>query len=777
MPIFAQPVIPTTPAINPLLSSGARLVASDGQPLPLEHTSLSCEAGGGIARSVLKQRFRNHGREALEVTYLLPLPTDGAVSGYSFTLRGVVTRGKVATTELAREQYEEALMQGRSAALLEQERSSVFRQAIGNVPAGEQLELEVEVDHPLSWVGNGWELRFPTVVAPRYQSGSVGSSTVPVALPATENGAPVVGAEHEVSLLLSDALREPPRSPSHTLEVLPGDVTRCAIAQARLDRDVVVRWSVAEPEVGARLETARGAGERQFGLLSLLPPDAAPRSLARDLIVLLDTSGSMDGEPLAQAVRLVNALVQSLTDRDSLELIEFGARPRRWKAAAVAATAPHRRDAVAWLAQLRAGGGTEMRSGIDAALASLRPGSLRQVVLVSDGLIGFEREVLEQLSRRLPESCRFHCVGVGHGTNGSLLVPAARAGRGVCVIVAPGEDVEPACNRLLARTAEPLVVNLQVSGSALAEPLARPLDLYRGAPALLPLALHARGGSLEIRGETPDGAFVRSLSVEAREPGSGHARVAALYARNRIEDLELSLSAGTSSASSTEREIEKLGIEFQIASRFTSWVAVSEQVNVDGTRSTRRVEQPQLLPAGMSAEGLGLRSTHTFVGGGMLAQTPTSATSVRRRVAYGAAPIVGRGGRGLPPPPMAGAPAAPAAPPPKRAGAGFFKRLFSSPGSPPLITGKILVNNQRRLAISFEPGDVDWLLPERVTVELADGSSLSLDVEAKHSTASGRLTAGLQVRLVCRLDGALPAAPRTLTITMDAGEWVVTLNA
>jgi len=619
MPIFSQPVTSTVDD-QPRLSSGARLVSSDGQPLPLEQTSLSAEAGGGIARSVLRQRFRNHGREALEVTYLLPLPSEGAVSGYSFELSGVVTRGKVETARLAREQYEEALLAGRSAALLEQERSSVFRQAIGNVPPGQHIDLEVTIDHPLSWVGDGWELRFPTVVAPRFQSGTSGSSTVPIALSSSDDFS-TVSAPHEVTLQILDELRGPASSPSHALQVAPSDPARVSIAQARLDRDVVVRWSVAAAEVGARLETARIEGDQQFGLLTLLPPGTEPRAVPRDLIVLLDTSGSMAGEPLSQAVRVVSALVESLRDEDRLELIEFGSSARRWRESAVAATAQHKRDATAWLAKLRAGGGTEMRSGIHAALAWLRPGALRQVVLVSDGLIGFEREVLEQLSRRLPDSCRFHSVGVGHGTNGSLLTPAARAGRGACIIVTPGEDVEPACARLLARTAQPLVVNLRLSGTALATAPLRAVDLYSGCPALVPLALRAAGGSLEIAGETSDGAFARRLTVEPREPGTGQARLAALYARDRIEDLELALAAGTSGVDDVEREIEGLGLRFQIASRLTSWVAVSEQVNVDGTRSSRRVEQPQQMTAGVSAEGLGLRSTVSFVGGGMIAQS------------------------------------------------------------------------------------------------------------------------------------------------------------
>jgi Ca-activated chloride channel family protein len=763
-PIFAESVSSSSSLDDqePRVTSGARLVSADGRPLPLEHTRLTCEAGGGIARSVLRQRFRNSGQEALEVTYLLPLPSEGAVTGYSFELAGVVTRGRVESARLARERYEEALLEGRSAALLEQERSSLFRQAIGNVPAGQHIDLEVSVDHPLSWLGGGWELRFPTVVAPRYQTADHESSVVPLALGET------VAAEHEVRLTILDEVRGAPRSPSHALY---REGSSCQISHARLDRDVVVRWDVARAELGARLETASIGADRQLGLLTLVPPEGSPKAVPRDLIVLLDTSGSMQGEPLAQAVRVVSALVSSLKDDDQLELIEFGTAPRRFKPGPVSATAEQRSEAIAWLSRLRAGGGTEMRSGITAALASLRPGAQRQVVLVSDGLIGFEREVLGLLLRGLPESSRFHSVGVGHGTNRSLLMPAARAGRGACIIITPGEDVEPACARLLARTAAPLVVNLRVSGSALLKAPLRPLDLYAGCPALVPLALRAEGGSLELSGETPDGRYVERLPIAPREVGTGQARVAALYARDRIEDLELTLAADTSSVESAEREIEQLGLTFGLASRLTSWVAVSEQINVDGTRATRRVEQPHQLAAGISAEGLGLRQAPSFVGGGMIAKAAPLGATMRRAV--------------LPPMAMAPTPAAPAAPPPqspphKSPGLVERARHFFS-GRPPgqvRFRGKVRLERADKLAVTFEVAALlDWRLPERVKVLLADGSQLDLDLAPAQSTSDGQLDAGSAVRLVFELQAPLPAAVRQLSFELEGVTWTIDLVA
>ncbi|MGC4093313.1 MAG: VIT domain-containing protein [Polyangiaceae bacterium] len=774
MPIFAQPVSVPAPSSAANSSNGARLVASDGRALPLERTSLVSDAGGGIARSVLQQVFRNDGDVPLEVTYLLPLPHDGAVSGYSFTLCGATTRGHVEPLALARERYEEALLEGKSAALLEQDRGSVFRQAIGNIPPGERIEIEVSVDHPLTWLDGGWELRFPTVVAPRYQSGRETSATVAVALPAEGQAMPT----HQVRVSIADNVLGVPRSPSHSIAIEYAEPVCASVSNAQLDRDLVIRWQVAEQSVGARLETARLAAQNprvaaQFGLLTLVPPSVDAKAMSRDLIVLLDTSGSMSGEPLAQAVRIVSALVQSLNEHDSLELIEFGSRPRRWREGAAPVTPENERAALTWLAALRAGGGTEMRSGIEAALATLRAGALRQVILVSDGLIGFEQEVLERLMTKLPESCRFHSIGVGHATNGSLLQPAARAGRGACIVVAPGEDVEAPCARLLARTARPLVVNLRISGTALAEAAQRPLDLYSGAPALLPLALKAEGGTLEILGETPDGSFVRRLEVEPRAAGSGNARITALYARNQVEDLELLFAAKPGERERVNVRIEQLGVDFQIATRLTSWVAVDDVVRVDGSRGSRRVEQPQTLPAGLSAEGLGLHAPRSmaFAVAGFAPPSPASPELLKMRRVMA---------------PVASTPAGAGADAPARSRGllqrvrGFFAGGGSLEQAPPpseTLRGLIRINNEKRFAIAIATSnELRWALPARVKLELADGSSLVLEVEQKHSTQSGTIAAGLEIRLVCRLLQKLPAEAVRMTIELEHEQrWIVEL--
>lgn len=603
---------PTTRSDAP----GGRLVAADGRVLPLQEVHLAAEAGGGIARVVLTQRFVNPYDQALEVRYLLPLPSDGAVSGFAFTLGDVRVVGEVTGRQAARERFEQALVQGRTAALLEQERTSLFTQRVGNVPPRAEITAEVTVDQPLRWLDEGaWEWRFPTVVGPRYlgEPGRVADAAA-VSVPVSDRP---LGVRASLALYVADRLTGAVESPSHRVEERDGLVRIEGDESCRLDRDVVVRWPVALPDVSAGVLAARPATAAHdgdaFALVTVAPPTGGWTPVARDLTFLIDTSGSMGGRPLEQAARVVAAMIATLGTNDRIELIEFGSRPRRWKDSPQLATESNKAAAIAWVSALRASGGTEMKRAVLEALRPLRPDSQRQVVLVTDGYIGFEQEIVRTLLDGLPAGARLHTVGVGGSVNRSLTQAAARAGRGTELIVGLGEDADRLAARLVARTAAPLVTDLVLAGPGVREVAPRRLpDLYAEAPALIALRHAGAGGEVVLRGRTADGPFERRLTVPALERGAGPAGIAALFAREKVEDLEMALTAGGVRAE-LDRAIEDTGVEFQVATRLTSWVAVSQHVTVAPGAPKVEVEQPHELPHGVSAEGLGLRAAGRWV--------------------------------------------------------------------------------------------------------------------------------------------------------------------
>lgn len=597
-------------------STGGRLVTPDGRSLPFRGGQLTVDAAGGLARVVLRQRFVNPYTEPLRVTYQVPLPADAAVSGYAFELDDQRIVGQVDTKARARERFEEAILDGRTAALLEQDRSSLFTQEVGNLPPGAEIVCELVLDQLLAWQGTGWTWRFPTVVAPRFlgQQGRVadaGRVTVDVAEGGTD-------ARIDLALTVRDAMTGPVHSSSHSLHAVDGEVGLADEAGAALDRDIVVRWSVATPLPGVAIDLARASADRPVsdhscGLLTLVPPASPQVCLPRDLVVLLDTSGSMSGQPLAQAVAVTCALIDSLGPQDQLQLVEFSTRPRAWRDHAVSATDAHRAAAIQWVRGLRAGGGTLMKAGILAALDCLRAEAQRQVLLVTDGLIGFEAEIVGAVAQRLPRGCRVHTLGIGSSVNRSLLSPVARAGGGVEAIIGLGEDPGQAAAALVAATAAPQLVDLELSGTALiAAAHHRAPDLLAGRPARLALRLRPEGGTLTVRGHSAAGPWSETMVLPAVAAGSGSPAVVTLVGREQVEELELQAAQGEQ----VDARIERLGIDYQIATRRTSWVAVSHQRTVDPTAPTRRERVPQALPHGMSVEGLGLRAP-TAVGAAM----------------------------------------------------------------------------------------------------------------------------------------------------------------
>ncbi len=846
------------PLAQPHPSSGARLASSEGRALPLVSTRLSIEARGGIARTRLEQRFANQHAEPLSVSYLLPLPADGAVSGFRFRIGERTVTGEVDQRARARRRFEEAVASGHTAALVEEERQSLFQQELGNIPPHTDVFAELSIDQPLAWLaGEGaWELRFPTSAAPRYLGapGRVADArqiTVDVA-------SGPIAPRMQLALAIGDAITGAPESPSHALraeeERAPGaadgppvspDAPRAAgsargsrvmfaeEAGAPLDRDLVIRWKAAQAALSSSLEVARDVSpalaSRAFGLFTLVPPARAGAAVPRDLIVLLDTSGSMSGEPLMQSQRIASALIESLSDQDSLELIEFSNEPRRWKKEAARATAGEKQSALRWVRSLRASGGTEMRTGIVEALAGLRAESQRQIVLVTDGLIGFESEIVATLLARLPRGSRLHAVGVGSSVNRALTRPAARAGRGAELILGLGEDPERAARRLLAHTASPLVVDLELAGSALlAHAPERLPDLYAGLPARLCVELRPEGGELIARGRAAEGEWVERLHVaaiangeqrviragEPRETASGPgalaarqgsdavdarwpacSAVAALFGREQVEDLEMNAAARDVREPSSEARLEALGVTFQLATRLTSWIALTDEATVDPTQPTRRETMPHQLPYGMQAEGLGLRPAS----GPVHAMPVMAMAAAPRGQALGGADL----SRMIAPAGASASSGAGGAPAPEAKKAGFFQSLVSRarkasepqppPGAPPPamketgaaigspvesaradedavadeseraardlvealapLEGRIALRGPARLVLELAVTRAFWWsAPAALWLRLPDGTTIACALDETASTRRGPLEAGLVLRIALRLD-------------------------
>ena len=612
------------------------LVAVDGRGYPLRSVEIRAHAEGGLASTTLIQRLGNPYVEALEVTYTMPLPADGAVLGYSVRMGERVIRGEIEPREKAAEAYRAALYEGRTAGLLEQDRADTFHQSLGNLPPRVDVEVEIQVLHPLAYltgVGEAepvWEYRFPTVVGTRYE-GAPGRVIDAERLDADRDADGGIPTRASLVLQIADDTSAGTRASSPSHEIIctaepPGTTIRLA-ERARLDRDVVIRWPAAQDGVGVRLVEGRGIppDDGRYALLSITPPRVPQAAHHRDVTVLIDASGSMRGAPLSCAKGVVAGLLRSLEPDDRFEVIAFASSTHRLTRVPTRATEDAVHQCLQALDGLKGSGGTEMASAVAEALAPLRENAQRQIVLVTDGYIGFEAEVVGSVARArwvevaremrgVSAGVRVHAVGIGWAPNRSLTAAVARAGRGVELHVADEQGVADAVGRLRRATVHPVLTALRIGGAGVRLSPERPRDIFAGQPLIIPVELNRAGGSLEVHG----------LLAGAKEPWRWHTEIpasdstvattsaaltktplpiGALYARELVADVELQRAQNPERARSFDRRIEDIALQHRVTSRCTSLVAIAEEPGVNPLAARRHERLPVEVPAGVSAEG------------------------------------------------------------------------------------------------------------------------------------------------------------------------------
>lgn len=758
--------------IHALAAEPAALRAVDGRQYPLLGACIVARAEGGTAMSTLVQRFANPYDEPLEVLYTMPLPVDGAVTGYTVRIGERVIRSEVQPREQASKAYKKALFQGRTAGLLEQSRPDTFQQSLGNVPPNTEVEITIDVLHPLSfltpaprasahgfrandaWSEPQWEYRFPTVVNVRYM-GAPGQVPDAKDLSPDRGARGTIPARMELNLTVAGELGvDAPTSPSHALDVSAGgpDCSVSLRAGERLDRDVVVRWQAATEVMGVRLVEGRGldGDPGRYALVTLVPPAAPERVFQRDLTVLIDASGSMAGAPLELGRRVVSELLRSLGHADRYELIAFASSVNRLTPGFVSADERAIERGVELLAGLQASGGTDMVAGIQEAMKSARGDAQRQVILVTDGQIGFEHDVVARVADQA--NVRLHAVGVGSAVNRSLTQQAAFAGRGVELLVTDQADAAAAGRRLVAATASPVLTRLKVSGSALTgEQQTRLRDVFGGQPLLFTVELRDAGGTLELKGDLAGQSWSHRVELPALVPGAAPQwaklpttplPLGALHGRALVGEYELGRAAHGGHGAHSGM-IERCAMRHRIASSRTSLVAIAEEPGVDPNAPRRRERLVVELPEGVSAYGVGLEETYFGAPAAM-----ASARHPRYGALAGPAPTAARARTWWGSADAANADA----------------RAFAGHQEPPTPQEALAAHwfDEETLVVEFEvrfagvivEGDVAQL----TTLNLVPLAPRELSIDWRHSTRRGDFRPGRIVRVALRLPKSFDAS-------------------
>jgi Ca-activated chloride channel homolog len=582
---------------------GTLEVSRDGQRvgLPLTAHRIIAKAADRVAQVTVEQSFQNPFQEFLEAVYIFPMGGGAAVSVFEMKVGDRTLKGVVKERGQARKDYRKAVDDGRRAALLEQDRDNVFTVQVGNLPPGEAVSVRIVYSERLSYFEDGTtELRLPLVVAPRYIPGepldgvSAGDGVEPDtdSVPDASRITPprlAPGFDPKVALSIDVELADGSVSDiacsQHAIKVSNGHIT-LSREDEPLNRDFVLRWRLAKTVVQSRLLVNRDG----CGMLSLVAPRREGfLGTPRDVVFLLDRSGSMRGVKMASAARACSILLATLGPRDKFAVCAFSDSTEwmNWTTADEAGIAVGQK----FLRGIDAGGGTVLDPALKDTMAQFknRPemtGREAVLVIITDGQIGNEAQVLKRIQAdRI--GVRIFTVGIDTAVNDAFLQRLSALGGGTCTLCVPGEALEQALSSVGREIGAPVITEIQIDGADQLAPSHTP-DLFSGRAATS-FVVGQKLNGVGVRGKFADGTTFK-VNVKAEEielPAITH-----LWARARSADLEDQFRLGKD----VKQEIVDLAIKHTLLTRFTAFVVIDESEIVNGKGGHRTVVQPVEMP-------------------------------------------------------------------------------------------------------------------------------------------------------------------------------------
>ena len=728
-------------AASPGETSGSLgILGKDGSvtgACPLQHTEVRGAISGFLARVTVTQTFQNSAAQKIEAVYAFPLPDNAAVDDMTIQVGNRTVQGVIRKREEARAIYERAKQTGHVAALLDQERPNIFTQSVANIMPGEQVVVTISYLQTLDYDDGAYEFVFPMVVGPRYVPGEPtgqqaggwppNTTQVPdaskITPPITPQG---TRAGHDISIELAIDAGVPIqqlRSKTHAIDVERPDA-RSAVVKLKRDsvipnKDFILRYDVAGAQISDALLSQAAPAKSQLGpggyfTLILQPPARVPESdvTPKELVFVLDTSGSMMGAPIERAKQLINHALDELYPGDTFNIITFSGETRILFQEPVYPTAENIRKARELLNGQSGFGGTEMMKAIQAALVpSDSQDHLRVVCFLTDGYVGNDLEIIGEVQKH--PNARVFAFGIGSSVNRFLIEGMAKAGRGESEIVMPGQvsntKVDAAAHRLYERLRSPLLTDVSIDWGTLPVADVYPKhmpDLFSGKPLVISgRYLAAVQGTIRIHGKHAGEDYVREIPVNLAASSADNRILPAFWARRKIDDLMSQDWAGLQSGTvkpNVQKQITQLGLDYHLMTQFTSFVAVEERVVTQNGKPVR-VEVPVEMPAGVSYEGVAAfdrleQYAHLSTpnaGLTMMSVAPGTSTKLARSssrgVAYGSGGGIGTGsggGTGAGNGAYRVGTSIPAGPPPPVASPGAPGTMYDAFGQPPLPTEK-----------------------------------------------------------------------------------------
>ena len=608
--------VAAAPASDDPTEGQLRAVDATGQlrpPCPLEHTDVDVDVAGLVARVTVTQRFVNPFDETIEAVYLFPLSADAAVDRMTMKIGDRTIAGRIARREEARATYETARAEGRTASLLEQERPNVFTQSVANIPPGARVDVTISYVETLDYEDGRVEFVFPMVVGQRYLPAAAGKVEESMSRLTTSSVKPDTRAGHDVSIEVQIDAGVPVSAVSsklHAVDTTPKSDHSAVVHLAARDeipnRDFVLSWDVA----GKKLEDAVLAhrdARGGFVTLILQPPDRVAESdlTPKEIVFVVDTSGSMSGLPMEKSKETVRYAIERLNLDDTFNVITFSGSTRVLFQKPVPASAANREAAMKLLSGTQGSGGTEMMSAIRAALdPSDAQHHVRIVCFLTDGYVGNDLEILAEIQKH--SNARIFAIGIGNSVNRFLLDQMAAEGRGEIAYATLTDDGEQMAKTFFERVRNPLLTDVTIDWNGLPVTDVIPEripDVFSAKPVVVAARYGApASGTIRIRGYAGGREIVRDVAVILPESTAGTDAIATLWARQKVAAVSREDYAGIMEGTprnAIDERIAALGLEFGLMTPFTSFVAVDD-TPVTAGGDPKRVNVATEAPDGTS---------------------------------------------------------------------------------------------------------------------------------------------------------------------------------
>ncbi|MGV7222072.1 MAG: VIT and vWA domain-containing protein [Nitrospinales bacterium] len=633
----------------------------DGKTIhfPSLKTDIETNIQGDLATVKVTQTFANPTTVPLNATYLFPLNKDAAIHAMTMEVGDEIVKAEIQKIEEAKKKFEKAKSEGKAASLLIQHRPNMFTQDIANLMPGLPVKITLVYDQTVPKIDGNYELVIPLVVGPRYQPSKAGKPPT-IIDDGVEIGVSEVTSQTEFNtweikklptypevkgLSIPDAIDNDRVSININLEAganiphiysrthkidVTGDDKKKSISLSNgrsIDnRDFVLRYQLAGENTQPAFLTHGDAEEGYFSLL--IEPPASPKEneiLSREMVFVLDTSGSMSGQPIDASKVFMRHALNNLRSNDYFRVIRFSNNATEFTSGPVRATPGNVKSGIRFVNSLSASGGTEIPNAIQQAFTVKQmPGTLRIVVFLTDGYIGNESEVLKLISGSIGDA-RIYSFGVGTSVNRFLLSEMGRMGRGFVRFMDPTEEMNDVAHELAIKLESPVLTDIDINWGN--------LKVSQVTPTVLP-DLFA-GGSLRILGKV-EGGGTHTVKVNGRVRGSKasmpieavisdenttESPIPHIWARSLIADHMRQINTPTAlkntklNNSELKQEVINLGLKHSLATRWTSFIAVSQQVVNENPEESVDSQVPLPMVKSVTSKAYGTTSkTHVMKG-------------------------------------------------------------------------------------------------------------------------------------------------------------------